>query len=127
MPLSPSNSRRALKHTRAIHVEVFSRDDGLWDLDAHLTDSKPDDFRIPSGIVRPANTPLHDLWLRLTINANLTIVDAQAVSDTVPFEGQCDTIGPAYKKLIGLNLWKGGFRKGVQERLSGIQGCTHLT
>ncbi len=69
---------------------------------------------------------MHDLLLRLTIDTQLNIVAAEAVSDAVPYPGYCDNIGPAYKKLVGLNLLK-GFRDGVRQRLSGIQGCTHLT
>jgi hypothetical protein len=125
MPLSPPISRRALKHTRSIHIEAFARDDGLWDIEAHITDVKTRETRLASG-ARPAGSPIHDLWLRLTINTQLTVVDAEAVSDAVPYPTHCDTIGPAYKKLVGLNLLK-GFRHGVKERLSGIQGCTHLT
>lgn len=125
MPLSPPTSRRALKHTRAIQVEAFARDDGLWDIDARISDIKTRDTTLASG-VRPAGEPLHDLLLRLTIDTQLNIVAAEAVSDAVPYPGYCDNIGPAYKKLVGLNLLK-GFRDGVRQRLSGIQGCTHLT
>ncbi len=125
MPLSPPTSRRALKHTRTIEVEAFARDDGLWDLDARITDTKTRDAKLASG-VRPAGTPIHDLWLRVTIDTQLTIIDAEAVSDAVPYPGYCNTIGPAYKSLIGLNLLK-GFRQQLNERLSGIDGCTHLT
>jgi hypothetical protein len=125
MPLSPPTSRRALKHTRAIQVEAFARDDGLWDIDAHITDLKTRDTKLASGI-RPAGEPLHDLWLRLTVDTQLTVVNAEAVSDAVPYPGYCDTNGLAYKKLIGLNLMK-GFREGIRLRLSGIRGCTHLT
>lgn len=125
MPLSPSISRRALKHTRAIQVEAFARDDGLWDIDAHISDIKTRDITLASG-TRPAGAPVHDLWLRLTIDTELNVVDAQAVSDAVPYPNFCDTIGPAYEQLVGLNLMH-GFREGVRQRLSGIQGCTHLT
>jgi hypothetical protein len=125
MPLSPPTSRRGLKHTRAIEVEAFARDDGLWDLDAHITDIRAQDAALTSGI-RPAGMPIHDLWLRITIDTLLTIVDAEAVSAAVPFPGFCQTIGPDYKKLIGLSLIR-GFRQRLQERLSGIHGCTHLT
>jgi hypothetical protein len=125
MPLSPPISRRALKHTRAIRIEAFARDDGLWDIDAHITDVKTRDTKLASGM-RPAGTAVHDLRLRLTIDTRLTVVDAEAVSDAVPYPGYCDTIGPAYKKLIGLNLFN-GFHNGVKERLAGIAGCTHLT
>lgn len=125
MPLSPSISRRALKHTRAIQVEAFARDDGLWDIDAHISDIKTRDITLAS-CVRPAGAPVHDLWLRLTIDTQLNVVDAQAVSDAVPYPNFCDTIVPAYRKLVGLNLMH-GFREGVRQRLSGVQGCTHLT
>jgi hypothetical protein len=125
MPLSPPSSRRALKHTRAIRIEAFARDDGLWDIDAHITDIKTRDMMLASG-TRPAGEPVHDLSLRLTIDTSLNVVGAEAVSDAVPYPGFCNTIGPAYRQLIGLNLLK-GFREGVRQRLSGINGCTHLT
>jgi hypothetical protein len=125
MPLSSPSSRRALKHTRAIQIEAFARDDGLWDIDAHITDIKTRDTTLASG-VRPAGQPVHDLWLRITVDTGLNIVDAEAVSDAVPYPNHCDTIGPDYKELVGLNLLK-GFRDGVKQRLSGINGCTHLT
>ncbi|WP_370662788.1 DUF2889 domain-containing protein [Massilia frigida] len=123
MPLS-SPVPRALRHTRAIEIEAFARDDGLWDLDARITDVKVRDVTLASG-VRSGGTYLHNLHLRITINRELTIVDAEAASDAVPYPGYCDTIAPAYKKLIGLSLMK-GFRLGVKERLSGVLGCTHL-
>ncbi|HJV83979.1 MAG TPA: DUF2889 domain-containing protein [Noviherbaspirillum sp.] len=125
MPLSPPTSRRALKHTRTIQVEAFARDDGLWDIDAHITDVKTRPINLASGS-RSAGQPIHDLWVRLTVDTQFNIIAAEAVSDSVPYPGHCDTIGPAYKKLVGLNLLK-GFREGVKQRLAGIQGCTHLT
>ena len=125
MPLSPPVSRRALRHTRAIRIEAFARDDGLWDIDAHISDIKTIDVTLATG-VRAAGTPLHDLSLRVTVNRDLVIVDAEAVSDAVPYPGYCDTIGPAYRQLIGLSLVN-GFRLGLKARLSGILGCTHLT
>jgi Protein of unknown function (DUF2889) len=125
MPLSSSITRRALKHTRAISIEAFARADGLWDFDARITDIKTRDTTLASGI-RPVGLPIHDLSLRITIDTSLTIVDAEAVSDAVPYPGFCNTIGPDYKKLIGLNLMH-RFRQSVNERMSGIHGCTHLT
>jgi len=124
MPLS-SPVPRALRHTRAIQVEAYARDDGLWDLDARITDIKVRDVTLASGL-RQGGTPLHNLSLRITINRELTIVDAEAASDAVPYPGYCDTNSEAYQQLIGLSLLK-GFRLGLKERLSGVLGCTHLT
>ncbi len=125
MPLSTPVSRRALRHTRAIAVQAYARDDGLWDLDARITDIKQIDVTLASG-PRPAGSALHDLSLRITIDRSMTIVDAECVSDAVPYPGYCDTIGPAYRALIGLSLVK-GFRAGLKERLSGVLGCTHVS
>ena len=124
MPLSPPVSR-ALRHTRAIEVQAYARDDGLWDLDARIRDIKQRDIKLASG-VRAGGDPVHDLKLRITIDRELNIVDAEAASDAVPYPGYCDIIGPAYKQLVGLSLMK-GFRLGLKERLSGVLGCTHLT
>ena len=125
MPLSPPSPRRALKHTRTISVEGFAREDGLWDIEAHITDIKTIDVALASG-VRPAHTPLHDLRLRLTVDTTLTIVAAEAASDAVPYPGYCDAITPAYQTLVGLNLMR-RFRTDVKDRIGGIAGCTHLT
>jgi hypothetical protein len=124
MPLS-SPAPRQLRHTRAITVEAYARDDGLWDLDARISDVKVRDIVLASGM-REGGKPVHDLLLRVTIDRDLTIVDAEAASDSVPYPGFCDTIGPAYKKLIGLSLMK-HFRLHLKDRLSGVLGCTHLT
>jgi hypothetical protein len=106
-------------------VEAFARDDGLWDLDACIRDIKAHDITLPSG-PRPGGLPVHDLKLRVTIDRDMNVVDAEAVSDAVPYPGFCDTIAPAYKKLIGLSLLK-HFRLHLKDRLSGVLGCTHLT
>ena len=124
MPLSLPVSR-SLRHTRAITVDAYARDDGLWDLDASIRDVKTRDIPLASG-TRPGGLPVHDLKLRVTIDRKFTIVDAEAVSDAVPYPGFCETIGPAYKKLIGLSLMN-HFRLHLKDRLTGVLGCTHLT
>ncbi len=125
MPLSPPASRRVLKHTRTLQVEAFAREDGLWDIDAQITDVKTRPVTLASG-VRPAGQPLHDLKLRLTIDLAFNVVAVEAVSDAVPYPGFCDTIGPAYQQMVGLNLLQ-GFRRQLQARLGEVSGCTHLT
>ena len=125
MPLPIQEVERELTHTRRVRFEGYKRSDGLWDIEGHLTDVKNHDFKLQTG-ARRAGLPVHDMWMRLTIDTALNVVDAVAVSDAVPYPGGCDTIGPAYRKLIGLNLME-GFRKKVRERLGGVLGCTHIT
>ncbi|WP_084169777.1 DUF2889 domain-containing protein [Paraburkholderia ferrariae] len=124
MPLSPPVPRQ-LRHQRAIRAVAYEREDGLWDIDACLTDHKPRDVPLAAG-VRPKGLPIHELWLRITIDRKLNVVDAEASSDWVPYDGQCQNANPAYRALIGLNLLQ-NFRREAGRRLAGTAGCTHLT
>lgn len=122
MPATPS---RRFVHTRSISVKAYARDDGLWDLEAELTDLKQKDFALAVGL-RKAGDPVHAMQLRITIDRRLNVLDASARSQWVPYPGYCDSFGDEYRKLIGLNLGR-GFRHALNERLGGTQGCTHLT
>ncbi|MGH8705331.1 MAG: DUF2889 domain-containing protein [Burkholderiales bacterium] len=125
MPLPIQEVERELTHTRRVRYEGYKRADGLWDIEGHLNDVKNHDYRLKTG-VRRAGQPVHDMWLRLTIDTKFNVVGAVAVSDSFPYPDGCETYGGAYRKLIGLNLIK-GFRRKVKERLGGVQGCTHIT
>jgi len=125
MPLPVSEVERELTHTRRVRYEGYKRADGHWDVEAHLLDTKNHDYQLKTG-VRRAGQPIHDMWLRVTIDGDFTIRDAQASMDAVPYPGGCEKIPPAYRKLIGLNLLR-GFRKRVWELLGSVKGCTHLT
>jgi hypothetical protein len=125
MPLPVAEVERELTHTRRVRYEGYKRVDGLWDIEAHLLDTKNHDFHLKTG-VRRAGQAVHDMWLRVTIDSSFTVLDAQASMDAVPYPGGCERIPPAYKKLIGFNLVR-GFRQRVAESLGGIKGCTHLT
>ena len=118
------SSRRHV-HTRSITVDAYARDDGLWDLEAVLTDTKSRDFPLAAGM-RKAGDPVHDMVLKVTIDTRLNVLAAHAESRWVPYPGYCDTIGPDYQKLVGLNLLH-DFRKEVQARLGGTRGCAHIT
>ena len=68
----------------------------------------------------------HNMRARVTINLRFEVIDIEAVTDEMPYPGQCNRIGPDYKKLIGSNLLK-GFRKSIAENMGGVKGCTHLS
>ncbi len=125
MSLPAPKLPRVLRHARNIEAQAFEREDGLWDIDTRITDTKTRVAHLASGDRLPGY-PIHDLWLRVTIDTRLTIVDAESVSVAVPYPGYCGSVSPAYKKLIGLNLIR-SFRKALRERLAGTAGCTHLT
>jgi hypothetical protein len=118
-------SPRRHVHTRSIRIDAYARDDGLWDLEAVLTDTKSRDFPLATGM-RAAGDPVHDMVLTVTIDTQLNVLSAHAESRWVPYPGHCDTIGPDYAKLVGLNLLQ-DFRKHVQARFGGVRGCSHIT
>lgn len=125
MPVPNSTPERRLLHRRAIDVQVFAREDGLYEVEARLSDSKTRDLALASG-VRPAGVPVHDMGLSLTVDAALHIHAAASETRWSPYPEHCPGHDQAYGRLVGLNLMQ-GFRLGVKERLAGIKGCTHLT
>jgi hypothetical protein len=118
-------SPRRHVHTRSIRVDAYARDDGLWDVEAVLVDTKSRDTPLASGN-RPAGEAIHEMRLQVTIDVDLNVRDATATTSRVPYPGHCERIEPEYRRLIGLNLAR-DFRRNVRERLGGVRGCTHLT
>ncbi len=125
MPLPPSSAARRLTHRRQIDVQVFARDDGLWEAEARLSDVKARDSALATGI-RPAGDPIHDMLLRVVVDLQFNVVASGAESLAVPYPGHCDRHGDVYGRLTGLNLMR-GFRQALRERVGGTAGCTHLT
>lgn len=123
MPL-PEPKYRKPRHTRNISFQGYERDDGLWDIEGHITDIKSDDFvNFGRGLV-PAGTPIHDMWIRVTVNLDREVVSVVTAIDSAPYD-ICATIEPAFKALEGLTVGPGWTRK-VKELLGGRNGCTHV-
>lgn len=124
MPL-PAPAPRTLKHTRTIECTGYEREDGLWDIEGHLVDTKTYvHSRRDGGRERQPGDPVHHMWLRLTIDLDLKIHDVEAVTDSSPYE-TCGNITVNFKKLVGLTIGP-GWRKAIAERVGGVLGCTHL-
>lgn len=125
MALPTAASERQLKHRRSIDVMIYARGDGLWDVDAHITDVRTHATHMATGLL-PAGAPIHDMLLRLVVDDRFNVVEAGSQTLAMPYPGECDNHGDVYVRLVGLNLLQ-GFRQAVKERLGGVQGCTHLT
>ena len=74
MPLSPPVRRQHL-HTRRVTCQGFFREDGLWDIEGRITDTKSyehaNEWR---GALKPGEL-VHDMSIRLTLDHKFTIVD----------------------------------------------------
>ena len=123
MPLPPPVEREHL-HTRNIEFRGYRRADGLWDIEAHLTDVKTYDFANEFRGEILAGASLHDMWLRVTIDEDFVVRDIEAVTDGAPFQ-VCPAIAANFKKMVGARMRR-GWRNEVRERLGGVEGCTHL-
>jgi hypothetical protein len=123
MPLSASSDRTHL-HTRTIKCEGYQREDGLFDIEGWLTDTKTYDFKSTDRGEVKAGVPVHGMGLRLTIDRDMTVHGAEAAMDFTPFN-MCPKITPNFQRLVGLNLSR-GFTNAVRDRLGGIEGCVHL-
>ncbi len=123
MPLTPPQPREAI-HTRAIEINGYRRADGLYDIEAHLTDTKSfGQTNYDRGYI-PAGEPIHDMWLRLTIDGAMRIVEVDAVSDKTPYV-MCPQAAPNFAQLVGLRI-KAGFLRDANHLVGGTAGCTHL-
>ncbi|SIT72542.1 MULTISPECIES: DUF2889 domain-containing protein [Burkholderiaceae] len=125
MPLPPSAPRRA-RHRRAIDVQAFERGDGLWDIEACLTACNARDTQLATG-VRLTELPIHKLQLRVTIDHQMNVVDAQSLAvKWVSDLGHGEDVNPSDRALIELDLRR-GLRHAVTERLGEVAGRAHLT
>jgi hypothetical protein len=124
MPLMTSVARREVHH-RLVDMRTFARADGLFDVEAHLVDRKPFAFRRPSRPDPiPAGMPLHDLWVRITLDADYVVQGIEASSDVTPWS-LCREAESTLQVLIGERIASGWSSK-VKERLRGAASCTHL-
>ena len=122
--LSPAVPREAV-HKRQINCNGFVRADGLYDIEAELTDHKtydfPSDFR---GTVTP-DLAVHHMVLRITINRDRVIQHAEAITITGPY-AICPKANAVFDNLVGLQIGP-GWRRKVQAAIGGRHGCTHIT
>jgi hypothetical protein len=123
MPLTQPADRERL-HTRAIEINGYRRADGHYDIEAHLTDRKSfGQTNYDRGYIEPEE-PIHDMWLRLTIDDRMHIQAVEAVSDKTPYQ-MCPTAAPNFTRLAGMRI-KAGFLREATHAVGGTVGCTHL-
>ena len=122
--LSPPAPREEV-HNRRISCNGFVREDGLYDIEAEITDNKtytfPTSFR---GDVTP-DMYVHHMKVRVTINPELEIVVAEAVTVAGPY-AICPTANDVFDSLVGLTIGP-GWRRRVTAAIGGRHGCTHIT
>ena len=120
----PKPVRRKQIHTRTYQAQAYERDDGLFDVEVDLRDTKPFSFENSDRGYVAAGEPLHHMKMRVTVSETMEITDVEARTLASPYH-ICANITPSYKKLIGLRI-VGGFTKRAQDLTGRAAGCTHL-
>ena len=124
MPLSAPVPRKT-SHIRRVTYQGYEREDGLWDMEAELHDSKAHDmpsFRHQG--VRLAGDPIHHMWLRVTIDRQLVVHAIEAAMDAHPLQ-HCPPARPALQGMVGACMAR-GWRQAIAQHMGGVASCTHL-
>jgi Protein of unknown function (DUF2889) len=120
-----SGERRRLMHRRSIECTGYLRNDGLWEVEARLVDTKPfaqrDHFR---GKLQPGD-PVHDIGVRLAVDDALTIREAETTMRATPFP-TCVDVEPILQRLVGERIGP-GWRDLVRRKIGRLETCTHLS
>ena len=123
MPLSAPAKREHL-HTRDIESQGFRREDGLWDIEAHIIDVKSYEIESDWRGTVATGEPIHDMRVRLTLDDDLCIQAVETAFDATPYE-LCPSAGKSFQNLVGVRIGPGWIRQ-VKAYVGGNQGCTHV-
>jgi len=123
MPLSPAVSRPEL-HLRRIDLRGYRRDDGLYDVEARMIDTKCEELVLSDGRMLPPGEALHDMWIRLVIDDRLKVLEVAASTDRAPFT-VCGEAAAGLASLKGLRVGP-GWSRAIRHKLAAREGCTHL-
>ncbi len=124
MPL-PTPGERSPLHHRRIDCQGYRRADGLWDIEGHLIDTREEPMQtFGRGRIAPGE-PLHEMWMRLTVDDRLQVIDLQASIEHAPYPACPHFPAERLRKLVGQQIAPGWTAR-VRLALGGVHGCTHL-
>lgn len=124
MPLSEPAARERM-HTRRYEFDGYRRDDGLWDIEGRIVDTKGYTFENKDRGAIPPGEALHDMEVRLTVDDRFVIRAVEASTNAGPYT-VCPHVVANYRKLEGKRIAT-GWRKTLKELFAGTEGCTHIT
>lgn len=120
----PDPAPRRHTHTRRVHCEGFLREDGLWDIEGRIIDTKPFQYTEPFRGVREPGSEVHNMAVRLTIDDDLVVRAIAVDMPQTPYP-TCVESKPNFEALVGACIAR-GWRKSVNEAVGATRGCTHV-
>jgi hypothetical protein len=123
MPL-PAPEPRSHLHTRGVVYRGYHRADGLWDIEAELSDTKTYALERSERGLMPPGTPVHGMAIRATVDDAMTIRAIATSMDSTPFD-ECQQGNDPMQQMVGVTMGP-GWRQAIERALGGVRGCTHL-
>ena len=115
---------RRLMHRRSVECLGYLRDDGLWEVEARLVDTKPYPRQDRYRGARTPDDPVHDIRLRLAVDDSFLIHEAGTTMASTPYPSCIDVEG-ILQRLVGERIGK-GWREIVRNKIGKLETCTHL-
>lgn len=111
-------------HSRRIHCDGFLREDGLWDIEGSIVDSKAHSYSEEYRGVMEAGSDVHRMIVRLTVGADLVVHMIEVSMPAVPHPSCCNGMAN-YQGLVGAKIGI-GWRRAVLASIGTTSGCTHV-
>ncbi|MEP6825864.1 MAG: DUF2889 domain-containing protein, partial [Ramlibacter sp.] len=105
MPL-PAPQPRTHLHNRAVVYRGYHREDGLWDIEAEMTDTKTYALERTERGVMPPGTPVHGMLIRVTVDDTMTIREIASDMEHTPF-GECLQGTVPMQQMVGATMGPG--------------------
>jgi hypothetical protein len=112
-------------HRRSIECAAYLRDDGLWEAEVRLLDTKPYHQRATFRGEIEAGDPVHDIRLRLAVDDAFVVREAETQMRSTPFP-TCIEVETVLQRLVGERIGA-GWRELVRRKIPRLESCTHLT
>lgn len=120
----PDPAPRECLQNRTITCKGYRREDGLWDIEGHLLDTRTYSYLSRERGMWPPGAPIHEMWMRLTLDDSYEVKTVATSMDAFPM-AVCPGIVRAYQGLVGLRIGR-GWNQSVRALVGGAKGCTHL-
>ncbi|MDB6002316.1 MAG: hypothetical protein JWP52_4015 [Rhizobacter sp.] len=123
MALPDPAPRRPL-HTRRVTCQGFLREDGLWDLEGELRDTKSYVYEDRERGALPVGDAMHGMKVRITVDNDLVVKDIHTDMADIPFQ-HCAGATQGAPALVGKTIGP-GWRQAVDAQMKGVKGCSHM-
>ena len=115
---------RSLLHSRNIFSQGYLRNDGFFEIESIIKDTKSYDIPKLDGSVLTTGNPLHEMHIILKINMEFKILDISAKTISAPYK-ICSEANFKIKSLIGETIGP-GWKNKINKLIGNIDGCTHV-